>query len=183
MKGRNGWLGGENQNEGSRQRETRWLTPRWIVDSLGRFDLDPCGAPDHALADRTYLPERGEDGLSLPWSGRVWLNPPYGKLMAPFIERLSEHGRGTALLFARTETNLFFDFIWPTASAVLFLKGRLSFLDAYGVPAAHNSGAPSALIAYGELDATHLADSGIPGVFVPLQHTVMMRPPTEGIIP
>ncbi len=34
-KSRNGWLGGENQDQGSRQRETRWLTPRPLVESLG----------------------------------------------------------------------------------------------------------------------------------------------------
>lgn len=43
-KATNGWLGGEDQNAGSRQRETRWLTPRKLVEPLGTFDLDPCGA-------------------------------------------------------------------------------------------------------------------------------------------
>lgn len=47
---KNGWLGGENQNDGSKQRETRWLTPTHLVEPLGKFDLDPCGAPGHRLA-------------------------------------------------------------------------------------------------------------------------------------
>ena len=83
----NGWLGGEDQNSGSRQRPTRWLTPTPVVQALGEFDLDPCGAPDHDLARRTYLLEHGEDGLVLPWEGRVWLNPPYGAEAYPFLER------------------------------------------------------------------------------------------------
>ena len=68
----NAWLGGENQNMGSTQQEVRWLTPKPLVESLGTFDLDPCGAPGHNLANRTYLLENGEDGLELPWFGRVW---------------------------------------------------------------------------------------------------------------
>ena len=62
--GRNGWLGGESQDAGSRQRETRWLTPKPIVEALGRFDLDPCGAPGHELAHETYLVDHGQDGTT-----------------------------------------------------------------------------------------------------------------------
>lgn len=32
-----------------------------------------------------------------------------------------------ALIFARTETRMFFDHVWPKAQAVLFLEGRLYF--------------------------------------------------------
>lgn len=62
-KATNGWLGGEDQNAGSRQRETRWLTPRKLVEPLGTFDLDPCGAPGWELAATTYLLEDGRDGV------------------------------------------------------------------------------------------------------------------------
>lgn len=167
---RNGWLGGENQSKGSQQRETRWLTPRHLVDPLGCFDLDPCGAPGHDLAARTYLLENGDDGLRDEWFGRVWLNPPYGKEAEPFLARLAEYGRGTALIFARTETRMWHKHVWPKASGILFLAGRVSFLDPQGVPAKANSGAPSVLVAYGEADAAALAASSIPGRFVPLSH-------------
>jgi hypothetical protein len=169
MTASNGWLGGENQNEGSRQREVRWLTPPELVEPLGAFDLDPCGAPGHVLAARTYLLENGDDGLRDPWAGRVWLNPPYGKLAEPFLRRLADHGRGTALIFARTETRMFAEQVWARASAVLFLFGRVSFLDADGVKAKANAGAPSCLIAYGDDDAARLNLSGIAGQFVDLR--------------
>lgn len=155
-KATNGWLGGENQNYGSRQRETRWLTPRKLVEPLGTFDLDPCGAPGWELAATTYLLEDGRDGLRDPWFGRVWLNPPYGNEKEPFVERLADHGQGTALLFARTETAMFHRLVWNRASALLFLRGRVVFHRANGERSSANAGAPSVLIAYGHFDALAL---------------------------
>lgn len=165
----NGWLGGENQDAGSKQRQTRWLTPPSIVEPLGDFDLDPCGAPGHELAQRTYLLENGDDGLRDPWFGRVWLNPPYGKEAEPFLAKLADYNRGTALIFARTETQTWHKIIWPKASAILFLEGRVTFLDPERVAAKANSGAPSCLVAFGQEDAFALYLSGIPGKFIDLR--------------
>jgi hypothetical protein len=81
---------------------------------------------------------------------------------------LAEHGRGCALIFARTETDNFFRFVWERASACLFLRGRLNFHYPSGQRAAANSGAPSVLCAYGFADAEILGDAGIEGKFVPL---------------
>ena len=172
MSGNNAWLGGENQNAGGGQREVRWLTPPHIPAALGKFDLDPCGAPGHALATHTYLLENGDDGLRDPWEGRVWLNPPYGKAQEPFMRRMVQHGHGTALIFARTETRQWHELVWPEASAILFLRGRLCFLDASGARAGANAGAPSVLIAYGDEDAAALAASGLPGHLVQLKEEV-----------
>lgn len=38
-----------------------------------------------------------DDGLSQPWKGRVWMNPPYSKL-TPWVDRFMAHGNGIALL-------------------------------------------------------------------------------------
>ena len=164
----NGWLGGENGNLGGSQREVRWLTPPSLVAKLGNFDLDPCGAPNHSLADTTFLLEKGQDGLQEDWVGRVWLNPPYGPMQRPFMEKMAEHNHGTALVFARTETKLWHDWIFPYASGLLFLRGRITFLDYLGRPAKANSGAPSILVSYGESDRKILeANEGL-GKFVNL---------------
>lgn len=176
-----GWLDGLGGNE---QRETRWLTPPHVVQALGHFDLDPCGAPGHVLAERTYLPESGEDGLALPWEGRVFCNPPYGKEAWPFMRRMVEHGRGTLLVFASVETEIWFETVWPKATAILFPKGRLTFLRGDGSKPVANSGKPSALIAYGERDALALESSGITGQVVRLQTPVLptlpLRPGYNG---
>lgn len=155
-----------NPDAGGGQRETRWLTPAWIVQALGEFDLDPAGAPGHMLAKSTYMPEAGINGLTKQWYGRVWLNPPYGKELEPFMQRMAEHGNGIALVFARTETSWFRTTVWGAATALLFLHGRLTFLDAEGVPAKHNAGAPSVLVAYGEQNAVALTESGLDGFYV-----------------
>lgn len=157
-----GWLDGRGGNE---KRQTRWLTPKHLVEPLGAFDLDPCGAPGHDLATETYLLERGQDGLALPWAGRIWLNPPYGREAEPFLERLADHGIGTALVFASVETRVFEELVWSRATAVLFLYGRVIFLDESGTPARTNSGKGSALVAYGNADANALRYSGIKGRF------------------
>lgn len=84
---------------------TTWLTPPHITNALGAFDLDPCAAPSPrpwpTAARHIELPE---DGLAADWDGRVWLNPPYSFAAWKWLAKLAEHGRGTALVFARTET-------------------------------------------------------------------------------
>ena len=126
-----------------------WLTPPWIIDALGPFDLDPC-APlvrpwDTAAVHYTI----DDDGLSQPWRGTVWLNPPFGPEAGTWLERLADHDNGIALVPARTETQWFVRHVWSRADGVLFLHGRPHFHHADGSRAKGNSGAPICLIAYG----------------------------------
>lgn len=145
-----------------------WLTPPGVLAALGDFDLDPCTPevmPWQTAAFR-YTPV--DDGLAQDWFGRVWLNPPYGRELKKWLVRMAEHDQGTALVFARTETEAFFRHVWAHASALLFLDGRLHFYLPDGTRAKANAGAPSVLCAYGLEDADVLASCGIDGAFVPL---------------
>jgi hypothetical protein len=161
--------GGMGSHHSAQMMADRWLTPRYVLDALGEFDLDPCGAPDWPTAREVWTPESVGDGLSMDWgTGRVWLNPPYGLKAAPWLQRLAEHGRGTALIFARTETAMFFDHVWERASALLFLRGRLTFLGPDLQPGPGNAGAPSVLVAFGSEDAGMLERSGLSGKLVHL---------------
>lgn len=129
-----------------------WITPKWLLDRLGGFDLDPCACDPQPWPTATRMVTEDEDGLLLwPWSGMVWLNPPYGRQLGMWLERLAMHNNGIALTFARTETRAFHDHVWPAASCLLFLKGRLNFCTPDGLPSqlGHNSGGPSVLIGYG----------------------------------
>lgn len=64
------------------QATTEWYTPSWIVEIarslMGGIDLDPASshkAQETIKAERYYTKE--DDGYMKPWSGRVWLNPPF----------------------------------------------------------------------------------------------------------
>lgn len=153
-------------HESATMRRDEWLTPPHIVNALGPFDLDPCAPRIRPWPTAARHYDITSNGLSQPWSGRVWLNPPYGTEAAKWMQRMAQHNRGTALIFARTETAVFHDWIWPTARALLFLRGRLHFHFTDGTRAPANAGAPSVLIAYGPDDARRLAQSGIEGKVV-----------------
>jgi hypothetical protein len=153
-----------------------WLTPPHVIAALGPFDLDPCAAPEPrpwpTAAVHYTLPH--QDGLVLPWHGRVWVNPPYGPHAETWLAKLASYARGTALIFARTETDAFFETIWKRADALLFLHGRLYFHRPDGTRAEANGGAPSVLVAYGADDAERLHDSKLDGAFVGLKAPVLV---------
>ena len=158
---------GVGRHHSARMLEETWLTPPWILDALGPFDLDPCAAPDPRPWP-TAAPHiaRPADGLAAPWHGRVWLNPPYSSKAAHWLAKLADHGTGTALIFARTETSWFRELVWGRADLLLFVHGRLTFHRADGTPGSGNGGAPSVLVGYGATDAGRLAECGVPGSLV-----------------
>jgi hypothetical protein len=110
-----------------------------------------------------------DDGLNHDWFGRVWCNPPYGIEARKWLNKLKMHDDGIALLFARTETTMYFDHVWYDAHSVLFIKGRLHFHYVDGTKAKANSGAPSVLIAYGENNSEILKNCGIAGKYIKLK--------------
>jgi hypothetical protein len=139
------------------------------VKALGKFDLDPCASVDRPWDTANTHYTIKENGLSMPWFGRVWCNPPYGKEMVPFLEKMVNHPEGGILLmFARTETKAFFKYVWDKADAILFLKGRLRFHRPDG-STGRLAGSPSVLIAYGPNEVEVLKDCGLPGKFIQLR--------------
>lgn len=143
-----------------------WLTPPEIIRSLGEFDLDPCSPINRPWDTAKVHYNINDDGLSKDWFGDVWLNPPYGRLIARWMERMSVHCQGVALVFARTETAFFHRFIFPFADSILFFDGRLSFHNSAGIRAQANAGAPSILVGYGERNVQRIADSKLKGKHV-----------------
>lgn len=108
-----------------------WETPQTFFDELNQefgFTLDACAVPDNAKCERYYTPE--QDGLSQPWDGVVWCNPPYGREVGKWVRRglmASENGAIVVMLLpARTDTKWFHDYIYGKAE-IRFVRGRLKF--------------------------------------------------------
>lgn len=162
---------GMGSHQSAKAQTTTWLTPPEILLDQGPFDLDPCSSPSPrpwpTAARQIELPE---DGLAADWQGRVWLNPPYGMEAWEWMEKLADHGDGTALLFARTETAGFVKTVWQRAHGLLFLHGRLHFHYPDGTRAPANSGAPSVLVAYGPESVARLKNSKLAGTFISLDN-------------
>jgi len=134
-----------------------WITPKWIIDAFDSlapkgerfFDLDPCASLTQPWPTAARMFTERDNGLMQPWEGRVYCNPPYGPHTGVWCEKLAKHGNGIALIFARVETRLWHDFIFPLAAAVLFPAGRMLIARPDGTVGKATSGAPSAIIAYG----------------------------------
>lgn len=156
-------------HQSAKMRTDEWLTPPEILNALGEFDLDPCAPINRPwnMAKEHFTVM--DNGLKKDWSGRVWLNPPYGLQCAKWLNRLALHGNGIALIFARTETDMFFEHVWGKADAILFIKGRLHFHNTEGQRARANAGAPSVLVAFGYENVSVLKHSKIPGKLILLE--------------
>lgn len=153
-------------HQSARMKNDEWLTPPEIIRALGAFDLDPCAPARRPWPMAASHYSQADDGLTRPWFGRVWCNPPYGREAGKWLDRCAEHGDAIALIFARTETDDFFRHVWSRADGLLFLQGRLHFHYVDGTRAPANAGAPSVLVAYGQKNMLALELSGLPGALV-----------------
>lgn len=155
------------------------LTPRWILDPLGPFDLDPCASDPRPWDIARVNFTEADNGLLQDWGGaRVFLNPPYDRrIIGAFINKMAKHGNGISLVHARTDTQ-WFQPIFEKAYALLFLRGRVTFCKPDGTlqttanGKSGNSGAPVVLAAFSRNDNIILENSGLAGTFVPLKHKV-----------
>lgn len=152
------------------EKKEEWLTPPHVLKACGPFDLDPCAPVDRPWSMASEHFTILDNGLVKPWPSEsfVWCNPPYGGETGKWFRRMVEHRNGIALTFARTETRMFFEHVWGAADAIFFIKGRLSFCDTSGKPGGV-AGAPSVLIAYGQLARVRLFGCPLDGKFLDLR--------------
>lgn len=117
------------QYHGHRKTESNdYYTPGQYIEAarcvLGTIDLDPASC---AQANETVKAARyftiDDDGLSQDWSGRVWLNPPYGRnengksnqhIWAHHLVRQYRHGAiDAAVLLVSANTDCrWFQVLW-----------------------------------------------------------------------
>lgn len=117
---------------------SEWYTPKEIIEAareaLGVIDLDPasCAMAQRVVRAKTFY-TRADNGLSLPWHGCVWLNPPYGRgviesFVAKLLSCLHERyvPRAICLTNNCTETQWWQE-LAAAAEAVCFPRGRVRF--------------------------------------------------------
>ena len=88
-------------NEGFKKSSSysdEWYTPKFIIDSLGKFDLDPCAPINPLWQTAKIMYNKTDDGLTKDWIGRVWLNPPYSRplieqFVKPYLENITYKDR------------------------------------------------------------------------------------------
>lgn len=107
-----------------------WATPQGFFDRLNaefHFDVDVCANDDNAKCKR-YFTER-TNGLLQKWEGNVWMNPPYGREIAEWIQKAYESAQEGAtvvcLIPARTDAGWWHDYCM--SGEIRFVRGRLKF--------------------------------------------------------
>ena len=132
-----------------------WETPQELFDLLsdifGGFDLDVCANENNAKVDRYFSPD--DDGLSRDWTGKCWMNPPYGREIGKWVRKArgeykKHHSLVVCLVPARTDTRWFQDNV-VDATMIVFIRGRLGFTLNGGEGRAPF---PSCLVIFGPVD-------------------------------
>ncbi len=127
--------------------ENEWYTPpeyiEAVVNVMGGIDLDPASsdAANQTVKAAKYFTKENS-GLDKHWAGRVFMNPPYASgLIGKFVSKFTHHRNNgdiqeaIVLVNNATDTSWFVELV-GCASAVVFSKGRVKFLDPDGKPGA-----------------------------------------------
>jgi phage N-6-adenine-methyltransferase len=123
-----------------------WYTPATYIEAarsvMGAIDLDPAtsAAAQEVVKAATWYTKQ-DDGLSVPWEGRVWINPPYSMpLIRQFTSKLIDEYENGNVTQAIILTNNSSDTAWfhdlLSHYPACFTRGRVQFWrpdhDAFG---------------------------------------------------
>ena len=143
-------------------KSVEWITPRYILDPLGNFDLDPCTPKEMPWDTARKRHTIKENGLAERWFGRVWLNPPFDRrFVGGWMRRMAEHNNGIMLVPAAMETRNWKENVWGCCCGVLILDTRPHFCHPDGSASRANCGQTIALVAYGDYNWEKLLHSGL----------------------
>lgn len=138
--------------------KTDWETPQAFFAHLNQtYDFTLDAAASAANAQCAFYYTESDNALELPWLGRVWCNPPYGRYEAPkWVKKAFEEAQEpycqyvVMLLPARTDTAWWHDYVMKS-SAIMLVRGRLRFVGAKDV-----APYPSAVVVFGRLNRPDL---------------------------
>jgi len=126
-----------------------WETPYDLFNELDRifggFTLDPCATPQNAKCTRFFT--RADDGLAQAWTGKVFMNPPYGREIGKWVRKAWTESLSGALVVcllpARVDTRWWHEY--AKKGHVYFLRGRLKFGSSV-----NSAPFPSVLVTFGK---------------------------------
>ncbi len=125
--------------------QNEWYTPREFIEAarraMGSLDTDPASnlkAQEWVQARTFYTKE--DSGLERPWSGNVWLNPPYAQpLIGQFCDKAvhefeAQHIQQAIVLVNNGTETRWGQRLLSSCTAVCFPTGRIKFLNSAGEP-------------------------------------------------
>ena len=110
-----------------------WETPQWLFDQLNaefHFTLDPCATLENHKCPHYFTIK--EDGLKQDWDNEiVFMNPPYGGNTGKWLRKAwHESLKGATvvcLIVSSTDRSYWHDYIFPYATEIRWIRGRISF--------------------------------------------------------
>ena len=139
---------------------SEWFTPPEILIPVralfgGRIDLDPCTTENNPTGAMSFYTKQDYAAALTAWTcyDSVFCNPPYGKEMYDWIERVvttASYGTQAVLLLAassRWDQAKWQRIFSPALSAMCMPIGRVKFLNSEGVRKKNNP-YPSLLFFY-----------------------------------
>lgn len=138
-------------------------TPDYVWRSLGKIDLDPCAGLDTSIGCHNYRLSDEVSGLSRPWFGFVFCNPPFSQ-KEQWARKMVQHGRGILLLPERGSAP-WFGPLALSAGAYWVMGKKINFV---GGPSSNNLG--SVMFLFGEDAIDRVIKSKLPGHLVEVKH-------------
>lgn len=117
-------------------KSNEWETPQDFFDRLNKefnFDLDVSATKENSKCPIYF--DINLDGLKKQWhlesSTACWMNPPYGGHTGDWIKKAYEESKLGAtvvcLIVSSTDRSYWHEYIFPYASQIRFIRGRLKF--------------------------------------------------------
>ena len=127
-------LGSTRRRKRANSGRTEYNTPACVIeclDRMGGVTLDPCWNERSLVRPNAYWLEC-DDGLNRTWTGLVYVNPPYGRPLKQWAERINDHavnygGEVVTLVPNSTETR-WYETLTANAQAECRIRGRLTFV-------------------------------------------------------
>jgi phage N-6-adenine-methyltransferase len=118
--------------------QNEWFTPDeyfpLVREVLGGIDLDPAShVQAQTIVQATRYFTKADNGLDQEWHGRVWLNPPYARLLiGQFVEKMLVERQARRVTAAIMLTHTYSSSGWfqsalAIANAICFARSRVKF--------------------------------------------------------